>query len=89
MVALGHASCARTSFQLPPKIFMMNAILTSDGFQECDLQFATENDWRRTLLRLLQEQDALNASDFDCWQKACGITFNPHAMIFSHKLVIS
>ena len=64
-----------------------DAILTSDVFQECDLQFTTENDWRRTLLRLLEKQDALSASDFDCWQKACGITFNPHAMIFNHKLV--
>ena len=64
-----------------------DAILTSDVFQECDLQFTTENDWRRTLLRLLEKQDALNAFDFDCWQKACGITFNPHAMIFNHKLV--
>ena len=60
-----------------------DAIFTSDIFQECDLQFTTENDWRRTLLRLLEK---LDATDFDCWQKACGITFNPHAMIFNHKL---
>ena len=64
-----------------------DAILTSDVFQACGLQFTTENDWRRTLLRLPEKQDALNASDVDCWQKARGITFNPHAMIFNHKLV--
>ena len=63
-----------------------DAILTSLASAEEELILTSDADFQRSVQTLLRKHTELNKGDFAMWQQACGITYNPAALIFQPSL---
>ena len=63
-----------------------DAVLTSLASAEEELILTSDADFERSVQTLLRKHTELNKGDFALWQQACGITYNPAALIFQPSL---
>ena len=63
-----------------------DAVLTSLASAEEEHILTSDADFERSVQTLLQKHTELNKGDFALWQQACGITYNPAALIFQPSL---
>lgn len=67
-------------------IELEEARLVSGIYKEADLVLSTDDDFAASVLKTVQKKDTLSSKDFQLWQQAVGLNFNPAAMIFDPDL---
>jgi len=71
---------ASNSIELP------EARLLNQCFREAHLQLSSDEDFSRSIVKLLEKHEELTKSDFALWQQAVGIVYQPEGLIFDPEL---
>ena len=82
----GTRCCILRQNVLAKGVELETATLAEVFCQERDLVLSTDADFSRSIATMKMKQQQLGKGDFNLWQQAAGITYNPAALVFQPSL---